>query len=261
MEEWCPPRGLPESYENSSSGVRPSNRPGLERDLVCLRGFTRSPSEWKGGGPVRDLSVLEPEDDLWDPASVSGISNERLAEKMGQTSLSLIAYSRRRTSKVGALKLSQQIGILLWLNQKELISTRGEERLLFLQSKAPWGAMDAALQFAQRLDMDEKLQLDFYHHMVVQNCHPSSKRLRAFRARRIGIGYRDKGTLPSPSAGARRGAQADAWVLRDDLGSELQTFLDSHSDLSEEEWVDLPELARILRSGLAPEVLRSLLGL
>jgi len=211
---------------------------------------------------VRDLSELSDTDHFWDPDTVSiSITDDSLAEKMGQTYLSRISYHRRQTRKGGPLRLSQQIGLLLWLNRKDLLSTRGEERLLFLQSRAPWGAIEAGFQFAIRLEAESKLQHDLYHWMVVLNCFPSTKRFRSFQARRIGIGYRDKGTLPSPSVSARRNAEADAWVHRDAFSEALQSLLSLSPNVSEGEWVDLPELAQTLQSGLTPEDLRLLLGL
>jgi len=210
---------------------------------------------------MRDLGSLSVEDPFWDPASVVQLSNERIARKFGQTSLSRLAYHRSQVRKVGPLRLSQQIGILLWLNRNDLLSTRGEERLLFLQSRAPWGALDAGMQFAQRLQVDEKLVLDLYHWMVALNCFPSTKRLRTFRARRIGIGYRDKGTLPSSSATARKKADSEAWIHRESLPELLQELLTSlPPTIQEGEWVDLPAPVSELHSGLCQEDLRLLLN-
>lgn len=210
---------------------------------------------------MRDLSVLSESDPFWDPDSVSRISGEQLARRMGQTSLSRLSYHKRQVRKSGPLRLSQQIGLLLWMNRLDLLSTRGEERLLFLQAKAPWGALDAGMQFALRIEAESKLQLDLYHWMVVLNCFPSSRRLRAYRARRIGVGYRDKGTLPSPSVSARRNAEEGAWVHREDLPVGLSAFPGLPPILSEGEWVDLPELTEYLRTSFTPEDLRLLLNL
>lgn len=209
---------------------------------------------------MRNLELLSPGDLLWDPDLIRKLPNRALVEKMGQTYLSRISYHRARAGSVQEkLGLGQQIGILLWLNRVDLLSTKGEERLLFLQSKAPWSSLEKGMKFAQRLEGDWKLQLDFYHFMVVLNSYPSTRRLRVWRqTSRIGVGYRDKGTLPSPSTGALRNAQESAWVPRDQLGKKIQELLDSAPDLVEGEWVDLPELARLL-AGLAPESVHSLL--
>lgn len=209
---------------------------------------------------MRDLSELSESDLLWDPDLIENLSNRALVKKMGQTYLSRIPYYRRKAGRVSEkLTLGKQIGILVWMNRVDLLSSKGEERLLFLQSKAPWGALDAGMEFAKRLEVDEKLQLDFYPYMVALNCYPSTKRLRAFRqTSRMGVGYRDKGTLPSLSTGPRRKAQEMAWIHRDSVPEGLLIVLESVPDLIEGEWVDLTALADVL-AGLVPEKLHSLL--
>jgi hypothetical protein len=221
--------------------------------------FTPPPSR-KEVGLMRDLSLLSPGDCVWDPDLLRKLPNRVLAKKMGQTYLSRISLHRSKAGQISEkLGLGQQIGILLWLNRVDLLSSKGEERLLFLQSKAPWSSLEKGMKFAQRLEEDFKLQLDFYHFMVVLNCYPSTKRLRLFRqANRIGVGYRDKGTLPSPSAGALRGATEGAWVHSSQLGEQLQAVISSAPDLVEGEWVDLTGLAQLL-AGLATEKVHSLL--
>ena len=210
---------------------------------------------------MRDLAELSETDLFWDPDSVSALADETLVRKMGQTYLSRISYHRRQVRKAGPLKLSQQIGLLLWLNRKDLLSTKGEERLLFLQSKAPWGALDAGMKYAIRLESEPKLRSDQYHWMVVLNCFPSTRRFRAYQARRMGIGYRDKGTLPSTSTGARREAETGAWVHKEQLPETVRSLLFLQPSLSEGEWVDLPELVQFLQLAWTPEDLRLLLGL
>ena len=204
---------------------------------------------------MRDLGDLSESDLLWDPAALDRLSNVALVKKMGQTYLSRIAYYRRKAGAVSEkLSLGQQIGVLVWMNRVDLLSTKGEERLLFLQSKAPWGALDAGMKFAQRLEGDEKLQLDFYPYMVALNCHPSTKRLRVWRqTSRIGVGYRDKGTLPSLSTGARRKATEDAWILKEEIPGPLLAIIESMPELVEGEWVDLSGLADLLGAGSVSE--------
>jgi hypothetical protein len=262
MDVLSTPVGLPKSYEDSSNRGVPFGQ-ARSKDLSFPWGFTRSPLDRKEVGSVRNLGDLETSDLLWDPYSVSLLSDEQLAEKMGQTYLSRISYHRRQVPwRTRPLPLGKQIGVLLWLNRHGLNTSKGDERLLFLQAKAPWGALDAGFQFARRLEEDAKLRSDFYHWMVVYNSLPSSKRLRSFReARRIGVGYRDKGTLPSPSVTGRKKADAEAWVHKDQLSEALKVLLDLLPDVSEGEWVDLPELGRALQNGLALEDLRLLLDL
>lgn len=212
---------------------------------------------------MRDLGELVAEDSFWDPHAVRLLSDDRLREKFGQTFLSGLSYHRDkvRNSPV-RLKLGQQLGLLLWLNRHHLLSTKGEERLLFLQARAPWGALEAGMTFAQRLESDRKLVSDLYHWMVVFNCYPTTRRLRIHRARRIGVGYRDKGTLPDKSRGARRSADSSAWVHWDSLPEHIQELISVLASQSVEgEWVDLPDLVSNLQSGLGTSELRLLLDL
>lgn len=210
---------------------------------------------------MRNLEKLEETDLIWDPDLIQKLPNRALVKKMGQTYLSRLPYYRRKLGSVSeTLSLGQQIGCLLWLNRVDLLSTKGEERLLFLQSKAPWGALEAGMRFARRLDVEEKLQLDFYPAMVVLNCHPSTKRLRNWRqTSRIGVGYRDKGTLPSLSTGSRREAQEQAWVRMEDIPLHLRRLIEAFPVLVEGEWVDLSALTFLLQVGSEQEGVRSLL--
>lgn len=241
-------------------GVSFGPSPGRKVRICALGSSCSSSCNEKEVGSVRDLSVLQEGDPFFEPDSVNQLENRDLASTLGQTCLSDISSSKRKARSGGDLRLSQQIGILLWLNRVGLISNRGEERLLFLQAKAPWGALEAGMQFAIRIDREKKLQLDLQHWMVLLNCFPPSKRLRQFRARRIGVGYSDKGTLPQLDASLRRSADRSAWVHREDLPLALQSLLNTSPNLVEGEWVDLPELVQFLRTGLAPEDLHLLLG-
>jgi len=120
---------------------------------------------------------------------------------------------RRQSQRlVEMLKLSQKIGLLIWLNREALITLGGRERLLYLQAKASFEAMEAGLRFARRLTKDEKLRSDFRHQMRELNRRPQSKHFRQVEARRIGVGYRDKGMLPEVSHRARQQSQRDAYV-------------------------------------------------
>lgn len=153
---------------------------------------------------------------------------------------------RRSQELVRMLKLSQMIGLLLWLNRSELITLGGRERLLYLQAKASFEAIEAGLRFARRLSQEEKLRSDFRHQMRELNRRPQSKHFRQSEARRIGVGYRDKGMLPGSSTGARTRAQKDAYIpshlvpkiLRDALQLVTPACL-----TADEEWVDLSMVA------------------
>lgn len=207
-----------------------------------------------------DHSDLSDSDPFWDLEYVERLPNKALAEKMRQTCLSRISYHRNRARKNGDLPLSKQIGILIWMNRRDLLSVRGSERLLFLQSKAPWSALSQGLEFAQRVDSDLKIQSDLYHWMVTLNCFTTTRALRTFRARTLGVGYRDKGTLPSPSATSVRRAQEDSWVPKDQLPEALVAILDPSSDLLEGDWIDLPGLVKLVQSGLTSSEIGPLLG-
>jgi len=146
------------------------------------------------------------------------------------------------------LKLSQQIGLLLWLNREDLLSKGGEERLLYLQRRATIVAIQAGLRFAQRLSEEEKLQSDFKHQMIELNRRPQSKRFRKSEVSRIGVGYRDKGTLPEISMRPRLLANEEQWVYFSDFNSSQQRFISLNVPTAVEgEWVDLEILSDLLR--------------
>jgi len=151
---------------------------------------------------------------------------------------------------VGSLKLSQKIGLLLWLNRNSLLSIGGRERLLYLQAKASFEALEAGLRFAQRLHREEKLRSDFKHQLRELNRRPQSKRFRRSEVRRIGVGYRDKGMLPEFSSKAREDAQRDSFIsaslIPEELRKVLLTFLPA-CFTEGEEWIDLSEVSQDLR--------------
>jgi hypothetical protein len=151
---------------------------------------------------------------------------------------------------VGTLKLGQKIGLLLWLNRNGYLSLGGRERLLYLQAKASFEALEAGLRFAQRLTREEKLQSDFKHHMRELNRRPQSRTFRKSEIRRIGVGYRDKGMLPEFSSRARQEAQRESFIpsslipegLRDILQKLLPACFTEEGD-----WIDLSEVSQDLR--------------
>jgi len=143
---------------------------------------------------------------------------------------------------VGMLKLGQKIGILVWLNREGLLTLGGKERLLYLQAKASYEALEAGLRFARRLSEEKKLPLDFRHQMRELNRRPQSKHFRQSDARRIGVGYRDKGILPEQSLRARRAAWEESFIPVDLVPEDLLNVLKRYlpSCLTEDgEWVDL----------------------
>jgi len=143
---------------------------------------------------------------------------------------------------VGRLRLSQKVGLLIWLNRENLLTLGGKERLLYLQSKASFEALEAGLRFARRLSEEKKLQSDFKHQMRELNRRPQSKHFRQSESRRIGVGYRDKGMLPEQSLRARRIAWEESFIPVGLIPEELIRILKEYlpSCLTEdEEWVDL----------------------
>lgn len=151
---------------------------------------------------------------------------------------------------VKQLRLSQKIGLLVWLNRENLLSIGGRERLLYLQAKASFEALEAGLKFAKRLSRDKKLISDFQHHMRELNRRPQSKHFRQSEARRIGVGYRDKGMLPESSSRARQLAQSEAMVQSFMIPEELLRIIQKYlpSCLTEDgEWIDLSEFNQDLR--------------
>lgn len=168
--------------------------------------------------------------------------------------------TRRYRELVGALRLSQKIGLLIWLNREGLLTIGGKERLLYLQAKASFEALEAGLRFARRLTKESKLQSDFKHQMRELNRRPQSKHFRQSQSRRIGVGYRDKGMLPEQSLRARRAAWEESFIPTESLSQRIRNFLKGHlpeSLTEDEEWVDLSVLSRAFgsRSDLRLETL------
>jgi len=128
---------------------------------------------------------------------------------------------------VAGLKRSQKIGLLAWLNTKGLLTIGGRIRLLSLQSGASVEALASAEKFATRIDKSEKLQRDFSHAMRGLNKRPRSVTFRRQQKRRIGVGYRDKGTLPTFSTAARQAAQRDSFVPLDQIPEYTQNAIRS----------------------------------
>jgi hypothetical protein len=163
---------------------------------------------------------------------------------------------------VGALRLSQKIGLLIWLNRQDLLSLGGKERLLYLQSKASYEALEAGLRFARRLSEEKKLQSDFMHSMRELNRRPQSKHFRqTSERRRIGVGYRDKGMLPEQSHRARRVAWEESFIPTESIPEGLLAILRKYlpSCLTEdEEWVDLSVFPGTFGSGEDSEMTKLL---
>lgn len=144
------------------------------------------------------------------------------------------------------LKLSQQIGILLFLNKAGSLTDGGKQRLVYLQEKASFEAISAGVKFAERLVREKKLRSDFKHQLVEANRRPQSKRFRRYQQRRIGVGYRDKGTLPEISSKGRNKAQEEAFLYLEDLPESISAVLQRvFPDSVEGDWFDLSVLTEL----------------
>jgi len=118
----------------------------------------------------------------------------------------------QRAQVLQFLRKSQKIGLLLWLESEGLITLGGRERLLYLQKGASEEAILSGVKFFSRLQKEEKLSKDFKHALREINSRPTSRSFRTKALRRIGVGYRDKGTLPFSSSKARSEAIKDSWI-------------------------------------------------
>jgi len=185
----------------------------------------------------------------WDRKRISSLT-EISTKKNIETEVPVpdrLFQKRRSKNLLNSLKLSQKIGLLLWMNKNEVLSEGGKERLLFLQRKASEEAILAGLKFSSRLNQEKKLQLDFKPHMVELNRRPQSKRFRISEKRRIGIGYRDKGTLPDIQSKLRNQTQEEAFIFLPDLPEKFREMLYSLMPSSiEGDWVDLEEVGRLI---------------
>lgn len=151
---------------------------------------------------------------------------------------------------VKQLKLSQRIGLLLYMNRVEVkeISQGGKERLLYLQERAPLDALLAGLEFCSRLLDDKTLSPHFIHEMNELNRRPQSRRFRLREKSRIGVGYRDKGTLHRETDLGRSEANDQNWVFLRNLSSDLiEMIYYVYPSSMEGEWLDWEELDRLMK--------------
>ena len=153
-----------------------------------------------------------------------------------------------------SLKLSQQIGCLLWLNREERLTSGGSERLVYLQRKASIECLQAAVRWSERLSNEKKLQRDFIHCLNEANRRPQSRRFRVTEPSRIGVGYRDKGVLTRDSSKVRASADEATWLPLKALSHGVATELKSrYPNACEGEVFDLsylPTLPKVERWNL-----------
>jgi len=154
---------------------------------------------------------------------------------------------------VNQMKLGQKIGLLLFLHRQGMISTGGLENLMYLQEKAPLSAIDLGLRFAYRLESDQKLLSDFWRAVEILNLRPRNRRYRASTVRRIGVGYRDKGTLPDESTRAQEKANEQSFLFLQDLPEKFQEKIRKEHTAcltEDDEWLDLHALLQLAEEEL-----------
>jgi len=158
--------------------------------------------------------------------------------------------NQRSKDLVRKLRLSQKIGLLLALHRNGALTPGGQLHLLYLQKRASFEALRASIVFCERLQ-EISFSKNFVHESIELNRRPRHRNFRKAEVRRIGVGYRDKGTLPSFDAGARVGAARESWIPFEDLSSsDLKLWVTLfHSDCLSEDglWLDIQELAYVLQ--------------
>lgn len=210
-----------------------------------------------------DSFDLVPEDQLEYFRQISTlVTSGKLQEAEIPVPITLFQNRQKAKNIVIRMKLSQKIGFLLFLHRSEIITEAGLQNLNFLQQKASLEAVVAGVRFCERLALDEKLLSDFWRSIEILNFRFKSPRFRKFEARRIGIGYRDKGNLPSESSRGIKKADEEALVFLSDISPVLaqkviELFPACLTD--DGEWLDLSHLIRI-SSDLREENIRLLLS-
>jgi len=211
-----------------------------------------NPSEWVRTGRIPRSKVRRFDNDpLFDEKREAEIPvPARLTSK------------KRAKELVQKLKFSQKIGLLLVLHRLERLTPGGQLQLLRLQQRASFEALRSGLNFCERVLGDQKLQQDFVHELIELNRRPRQKPLFRAEVRQVGVGYRDKGTLPSSSSGARKAAGTAGYLFFEDLESsdlKLWITLFHSSCLSEDGlWLDIQELATVLKRERRTEDFRPL---
>lgn len=165
---------------------------------------------------------------------------------------------------VSQMKISQKIGFLLLLNSLGILNRYGVRRLIRLQDSQSLEALESGYEFFQRLLSDEKLQKDFWiARFQLQSVYRLKKQPPLPEVRRIGVGYRDKGTLPSDSQRERQLANQESFLYLRDFDKEVRDTLKAHCDylIVEGEWLDLTGLSELdprfleeIRASLSPSI-------
>lgn len=118
----------------------------------------------------------------------------------------------KELATVSSLKVSQKVGILLYLLEMNPHHENLCLRMAHLQSIASLEAILSGVRFRDRLKNDKKFAQDNKHNFFYFISNFFSKRKwRKPRMARI-RGYRDKGTLPDQNLRSRRKAQKEAYM-------------------------------------------------
>jgi hypothetical protein len=156
----------------------------------------------------------------------------------------------RSLDLVRALKLSQKMGLLLYVHRLGLLTSGGAVHLLYLQKRATFEALRASIDLCERLSQNSKLVQDFKHQIIELNRRPNSKNFRKKEIRQIGVGYRDKGTLPLFHRKSSLKPAEEQWIFFEDLGPDLKLWITLFhpSVLSVDGlWLDRSEFAFVIQ--------------
>lgn len=147
------------------------------------------------------------------------------------------------------LKLSKEIGILLFLNQLGSDYEGVGKRLLFKQRIASEEAIIAGAKFSYQLARSPKLRLENKHLLYYFLSTPFRRVEKKPKHPQRIRGYRDKGTLPDLNHKALSKAQSESWISVLSLeDSESRFILDFLPDyLFEQEYLFLPGTVEYLR--------------
>lgn len=149
------------------------------------------------GGPVESLDLYEAGDQLF-PQTDNAISSRQRWTRSASTPQDV--YLKIVAS--GFQKPTIQLAMLLWLERQDQLSVGGKRRLHKMLASQPTPVHIAAVSRSELLGNDprfEMLACWVNRPLSLRGYHRKSKR-------RIGVGYRDKGsTLPHDKQGRREG--------------------------------------------------------
>lgn len=149
------------------------------------------------GGPVESLDLYEAGDQLYPQTDTVLSSRQRWSR-----SASTLPDVRLKVVRSGWLKPTIQLAMLLWLERQDQLTVGGRRRLHRMLTSQSTSVQFAAFTRSEKLGNDPSFEM-----LAFWVNRPLSLRAN-FRKekRRIGVGYRDKGTtLPHDKQGRREG--------------------------------------------------------